>query len=274
MGVWPPDPPGLRAAGSRECFPALARQVLAPEEYRAAIVIGPRQVGKTTLVHQIIATVLDQGFPPAYILYVDLELDPFRGVGLRDLVRDRPSNPHPAYPVLCLLDEIHYYRTWAADLELLVDQWRHRFRFLLTGSASRELRLGMEESLQGRYDRFSLFGLSLREFRDLRESRRCAGAHPLPAREHLMAYLERGGFPAHATTAELPVVRRRIQEDVSMRAVSHDIVARLSGLKGREVRDDEGLRRFFLHLVENPGAKLNLAAMSKAVAISPITANK
>jgi len=101
---------------------------------------------------------LQQGNPPENILYADLELDPFRGIPLTDLVRRRPAKARPGHPVLFVLDEVHYCRTWAQDLKVLVDRRAHRF--LLAGSASRELLAGMEESLPGRYDGFPLFGRS------------------------------------------------------------------------------------------------------------------
>ncbi len=256
---------GSRPPVERVVFPALARLVLAPDERRAAILLGPRQVGKTTLAHMVIADALRRGWPPKNILYVDLELDPFRGARLLDLVEGRPVQPSPDWPVLFVLDEVQFCTTWAEELKVLVD--RRAGRFLLTGSASRELLLGMDESLPGRYDRFSLFGLSLREFVELRE---LCGIRSLPLREHLQAYLELGGFPEHACSRDVPLVRRRILEDVAMRAISHDIVARLSG----EIRNDVGLRHLFYHLVEHPGAKLNLDGLAREVEVSHVTAKK
>ncbi len=255
----------------RELFQDVFQRVLAADEYRAIMILGPRQAGKTTLAWQVIDRAIAGELPPQNILYADLGLDPFRGLSLFDLVRDRPPGAHSDYPTLFVLDEVHHCQTWAEELRVLVDRRKHRF--LLTGSASRELLLGMEESLFGRYDRFSLYGLSLQEFALLRDTSRGLSV-PLPPRQHLDPYLDRGGFPAHATTEDLRLIRLRIHEDVAMRAISHDIIARTSGLKGQEIRDDEGLRRLFVLLVQHPGAKLNLDRLSKDVGISPITANK
>lgn len=253
----------------RSIFSDLAQHLIHRQDRRAAIVLGPRQAGKSTLVKQLIDHALQEGLPPQNILYADMEEDALRGRSLREVFAAAPVQPEPAFPRLVAFDEVHFCRTWAKDLMTMVDE--QRGRFLLTGSAANELNEHMEQSLQGRYDRFRLRGLDFPEFLALRQLRH---GQTRPQRDELLDYLQRGGFPEHATEPDLAHVRRRIREDVSTRAISHDIVARLAGEKGRAVRDDQGIRRLFLHLVEHPGARLNLQKTSAALGITHVSAKK
>lgn len=115
---------------------ALARQA-------AVALIGPRQVGKTTLAHEIGEN--------ADALYLDLETRADRGkladpaLFLRDY-QDR----------LVILDEIHRVPELFQELRGLIDQGRRRGkrtgRFLVLGSASMDLLRQSGESLAGRIE--------------------------------------------------------------------------------------------------------------------------
>lgn len=112
---------------------ALARQA-------AVALIGPRQVGKTTLAHQIAET--------TNALYLDLELRADRGK-LADpaLFLTRYEDR------LVILDEIHRVPELFQELRGLIDAGRRRgrrtARFLLLGSASIDLLRQSGESPAG-----------------------------------------------------------------------------------------------------------------------------
>jgi len=109
----------------------------------AVALIGPRQVGKTTLAHQIAA---ESG---KAALYLDLEAR-----------EDREKLSDPALFLrsyedrLVVLDEIHRVPELFASLRGLIDQGRRRGlrhgRFLILGSASIDLLRQSGESLAGR----------------------------------------------------------------------------------------------------------------------------
>src|SRR3990172_4717854 len=79
---------------------------------------GPRQVGKTTALYQVVEAELREGTPPREILLVRFDLQPVQEAGLLPIVRwyeaeilarpfDRGSPP------LLLLDEVHKLPRWA-----------------------------------------------------------------------------------------------------------------------------------------------------------------
>jgi uncharacterized protein len=112
--------------------------------------IGPRQVGKTTLAKAIQAT-----FAPA-VERLDLELpsdvDKLQNAELH--LRERAAS-------LVILDEIQRMPDLFPLLRALVDEDRRNGRFLILGSSSPDLRRQSSESLAGRiiYHELGPFGL-------------------------------------------------------------------------------------------------------------------
>lgn len=128
----------------------------------AVALIGPRQVGKTTLAHAIAETI------PS--LYLDLESSEDRNKLVEpalflNLYEDR----------LVILDEIHRVPELFQNLRGLIDQGRrkgHRTgRFLILGSASMDLLRQSGESLAGRIAYIDMGPLDIREIEDDQEER-------------------------------------------------------------------------------------------------------
>lgn len=121
------------------------------EEFPAVSILGPRQVGKTTLAEEIASTLMPEA------IYMDLE-------STADLAK--LSDPEAYFELhqgkLIILDEIQRTPELFAVLRGVIDRRRRAgFRtcqFLILGSASLELLKQSSESLAGRiaYQRFSL----------------------------------------------------------------------------------------------------------------------
>lgn len=156
----------------------IQRRIISDVESRlrtmpAVVLLGPRQVGKTTLAKQIQATA-------AAATYVDLETSPNR-----DLLRDNPQTYLRAHAdELVILDEVQRVPGLFQELRGVIDRGRQgegraNGRFLLLGSASRELLAQSGESLAGR--------IAYRELTPL-------GITEIP-RDGLDSLWLRGGFP-------------------------------------------------------------------------------
>ncbi|HVE86382.1 MAG TPA: ATP-binding protein [Myxococcales bacterium] len=132
------------------------------------VVRGPRQVGKTTAIHQIIEELLAAGIPGTDVLFIrfDLELLREEAAGLRGVlrwfaseIRKRPlAEGAPAY---LLLDEVHKLRRWSEEVKHAGDTFP--LRILLTGSSSVLVARGGRESLAGRAFTTELPPFSFRE---------------------------------------------------------------------------------------------------------------
>jgi predicted AAA+ superfamily ATPase len=109
------------------------------KEFPAVALLGPRQVGKTTLAKNIIAKQNKRA------LYFDLEND-------ADVSRLKdPSFIFGQYQHNCIiLDEVQRMPQLFSQLRPAIDRHRKPGRFILTGSASPDLVKGVSESLAGR----------------------------------------------------------------------------------------------------------------------------
>jgi hypothetical protein len=114
---------------------------------------GPRQVGKTTALYQVVAERLRAGVAPSDIFLIRFDLQPLQEASLLSLlawyaeeVRKRPLGEGP--PPLLLLDEVHKLDRWAEQVKHVFDTFR--VSMVLTGSSSVLVARGQRESLAGR----------------------------------------------------------------------------------------------------------------------------
>ncbi len=220
---------------------------------RAAALLGPRQVGKTTLLLQAIDELLGRGWPPANITFFDFSDERLTSdVSPREVVASRPVGLSPDVPRAFLFDEIQLASGWQNWLKAAVDQSRRDTgpgaRLVVTGSAASSLRHGGVESGQGRWDEIPIEGLTFPEFLRLASP---PGASLIVRNPQVLdRYLEVGGFPEHLSPeTSAREARRRIREDIADRAILRDLL--------RTGADVERLRRLFVYLVNDSGSTWN-----------------
>ena len=209
------------------------------DEAPAVVLLGPRQVGKTTLARDIAA-----GEPGC--LYLDLEApgDVARLADPERYLREYAG-------CLVILDEIQRMPGLFEVLRGQIDERRRQGRrtrqFLLLGSASDALLRQSAESLAGRVIYDELPGLDALEI----------GPEP-PAREKLWV---RGGFPdafgarsdAVSTRWRLGFIRTYLERDIPQFGVRVPA---------------ETLRRFWTMLGHRQGGLLNASELARSLAVS------
>ena len=121
----------------------------ASETFKCLLVNGPRQVGKTSLLKEML---------DGDRVYVTLD-DPFA----RSLARRDPERFLKAYPAPALIDEIQYAPNLFPYIKMAVDASQGRGQWWMTGSQQFRLMKGVSESLAGRVAILRLQGLSQRE---------------------------------------------------------------------------------------------------------------
>lgn len=123
--------------------------------FPAVGLLGPRQVGKTTLAKQIAAN------RDSNAVYLDLET-----------ARDRAKLQAPHLFLngyedqLVILDEIHFMPELLPELRSIIDENRRPGRFIILGSASPELLQKSAESLAGRIGYLELTPFMLEEIQE------------------------------------------------------------------------------------------------------------
>lgn len=143
----------------------------------ATVLRGPRRVGKTVLLRQLMENLLAEGVDAARILYVPFDDIPsLRGVTDPILAIARwfetsslglsfNESARAGRIAYILLDEVQNLDNWAPQVKQLVDN--HDVRMLVTGSSSLRIEAG-RDSLAGRITTVDLGPLLLREIAGLR----------------------------------------------------------------------------------------------------------
>jgi uncharacterized protein len=115
---------------------------------------GPRQVGKSTALLQLVQRLISKSVRPNDVLMVRFDLDLLRELdALLPILRwyekeIRKADLHDAPPFYLLLDEVHKLSRWDSQVKHVFDTYRPRM--VLTGSSSVLVARGQRESLAGR----------------------------------------------------------------------------------------------------------------------------
>jgi hypothetical protein len=208
------------------------------ERMPAVVLLGPRQVGKTTLAKQIA-----KRWPTSH--YVDLATAPSRDLirrGPRLYLEDHAND-------LVILDEVQRAPGLFEELRGIIDRGRRGHgrangRFLLVGSASQELLGQSGESLAGRAAYRALSPLGVTE---------------VPAEDHDTLWV-RGGFPtsfmaAHDSTS------RDWRRDLVATCLERDIPT-----LGPRVQTD-ALHLLWTMLARDQGGLLNASRLARDLGI-------
>ncbi|MCL2336902.1 MAG: ATP-binding protein [Firmicutes bacterium] len=125
----------------------------ASEQFRALIVTGSRQVGKTTLLKHLAEKERE---------YVTLDDPVEREAAVREpaLFLERHQPP-------VIIDEIQYAPNLLPYIKMYVDTHQHRGDFWLTGSQKFHLMKDVSESLAGRIAVIEMYGLSQSEIENV-----------------------------------------------------------------------------------------------------------
>lgn len=265
-------------------------------------ITGPRRVGKTTVLRQLVRHFIRQGKDPHRLVYYSLD-DPalFRpnvqpGRVFESLMielRKRAGKQK----VLLLLDEIQRLDRWELYLKKYYDLG-YPFRFVISGSASSPIFKKTRESLLGRVKDYHLLPFSFREFL----------LYSLQGKENLLGELSSIRETGTALMGMLAGDPRHLDlEKVTLHHVSDDLWTVCKDLSKKyvseggfpevwnlptweqkvdylydnqvkkviyedlvlaaEFRKPEQLKRFYLSLLEKPGREVNLSGVAKETRI-------
>ncbi len=244
---------------------------------RAVVLLGPRRVGKTVILHQAIQRLIDDGVAPTDILYVSVDTPVYSGLPLeRLLTLFRSLHGHDADRRLFVFyDEIQYHPDWEVHLKSLVDSYV-RYQFVVSGSAAAALRMKSHESGAGRFTDFLLPPLTFTEFLQFT-------GRPVedPSAElftddamsslnvSFVDYLNYGGFPEAVLDDD---VRRSMDRYIANDIIDKVLLRDLPSLYG--IGDTAELNRLFTTIAYNTGNEVNLEELSKASGVAKNTLKK
>jgi predicted AAA+ superfamily ATPase len=136
---------------------------------RAVVLMGPRRVGKTVMIHQAIQGLIDAGVLPNRLCYFSVDHPIYNGLSLDKLLDyygQATGVDYRTKQIYAFFDEIQYLREWELHLKSVVDTYPN-VKAVASGSAAAALRLKSEESGAGRFTDFLLPPLTFYEYLDL-----------------------------------------------------------------------------------------------------------
>lgn len=213
------------------------------KEFPAVVILGPRQVGKSTLAKQIAA----KGKRP--VAYIDMEQ-----ASDRRKVDDPETFFFENRDKLVIIDEIQQKPELFTALRPEIDAFRKPGRFILTGSASLHLIKGASESLAGRLAYMPLTPFNLTEV---------VGQKYL-----LQRHWFRGGFP-EAFLAKNDDTFHRWMENYITSFVQRDLQMMFDVNLSPEV-----IRTLWSMLANNSGGVLNIENYARAIGITGPTVKR
>ncbi len=229
--------------------------------FGAVLVSGPRQVGKTTLLEQVV-DVTSQ---------VTLD-DPL----LRAAAQEHSGTFLKDFPPPVFIDEVQYAPQLFPYVKMSLDASHQKGQFYMTGSQQFELMAQVTESLAGRLGLLTLLGLSLRErvgvtmslpfvpTPDYFEARRTDRVHL--SYDDVWQIIHRGSLPELALNDDSvwqlfygAYVKTYIERDVRQLA---------------QVGNEVKFLNFMTVAASCTGQLLNLASLARDVGVSPSTAER
>lgn len=243
---------------------------------RAVVLMGPRRVGKTVLIHHAIARLLAaKYYAPREIGYASLDQPLYARLSIEEIAGEiREASGSREGPRALFLDEIQYLADWERHLKAFVDA-HPGIRCIVSGSAAAALRLKSMESGAGRFTDFLLPPLTFYEFLDLqdidglvetKDDTEFQTTDLSKLNHHFIDYINFGGFPEAISS---PAVRSDLSRYIGADIVDKVLLRDLPSLYG--IQDVQELNALFMTLVFNTAEEVSLGDLSQRSGVTKPT---
>jgi uncharacterized protein len=242
---------------------------------RAVVLMGPRRVGKTVMMHHSIEKLLQIGISKHNICYVGIDNPIYLYFGLEELfsfARTAAGNNN-LNGWYVFFDEIQYLKDWELHLKVLVDSYPHT-KFIVSGSAAAALKVRSYESGAGRFTEFMLPPLTFHEYIHLKKYDHLirptttewngnltdfyTTINIKEINNHFIDYINFGGYPEVIFSEKIRAnPGRYIKSDIVDKVLLRD----LPSLYG--IQDVQELNSFFTTLGYYSGNEVSLDTLSK-----------
>jgi uncharacterized protein len=258
--------PFVTFSHERAYFPAFKALVTNWAVRRSVILMGPRRVGKTVMLQQLVESLIGEGFDPKSVMYASMDTPLYSGMSLERLLHMFVGDVDISLGKqrVVIFDEMQYLKGWEIQLKILTD--RHPdIRFVASGSAAAALKLKSQESGAGRFTEFVLPPLTFSEFLDFRgltdrlilvarddTVRRFSAPNIVALNEAFVDYVNFGGYPEAVLNADVQSnISRYLGRDIVDKVLLRD----LPSLYG--IQDIQELNRLFTTLAYNTGQEVS-----------------
>jgi len=275
------------------------------EDRRILSLIGPRRVGKSTLIYQTIDFLLKSHIDPKRILLFSGDEPGLfsNNETISDILRDysrevlNQSLESLENKIYIFIDEIHFIKDWQLYLKSLYDR-RYNIKFVISGSSSTHLFKDSRESLMGRLDDIYILPLGMGQFTkfysaykkelnldtlnqilplqslfdDPKEYYRILNENKYKIAEYegimnkiVKSHLLVGGYPEYFDTNNMLLWQKRLVDDIISRGLYRDIVG-IYNIKNPEI-----LERLMYYIAANSGGEFSYSNIAQTLGVDTVT---
>lgn len=223
------------------------------EKKHITFVIGLRRVGKTTILKQVIARLIDK-IKPQHILFLSLDhsaLAPFSLLQLVEKYREVHGIPFKE-KIFLFFDEVQYHEKFEQDMKILHDH--ENVKIYASGSNSLLLK-DKKAFLTGRNVQRVINPLTFDEVLLFKGIKISAGEKQLQ-QKHFLEYLEQGGMPEYILTNDPEKITSLVNN-----IIYKDIVGK------HNIKNVKKIQELFLLLCERVGKRLTYNKLANILGI-------
>ena len=247
---------------------------------RFPVLSGPRRVGKSTIMFQIIDELLQSGVNPSRIMYYTLDEFPNDSISVKDAVDIFRRYYCDGDEYYLFIDEAQKDPSWKNYLKTVYDL-NPKVKAMVTGSASVELEKNSDDSGTGRFFTVKIPTLSFYEYCELcgkhikiDDGIDIFSFHKLPIQEQtaivtkisplhrdMIRYLTCGGFPEFVGSDDYSYISILIRDQVINKVVRQDIP------RAFNIRNTDGLANLYTYFCFNSSEVVNIDTISNLLQI-------
>lgn len=229
------------------------------------LLIGTRQVGKTTILHQV-QDILKEQKQSCYFLNLE---DP----DYLAILRESPKGLFKIFPLdlqrknFVFIDEVQYLEDPSNFLKYFYDQYRGQIKLIVSGSSAFYLDRKFKDSLAGRKKLFYVFTLSFKEFLRFKNEDQLAQRElihlAVSEREKVVFYYQEyliyGGYPR-------VVLSPLAEKEEVLRELAYSYIKK--DIYEANIRHDEIFYQLFKILAGQVGNLVNTTELSNTLGVS------
>ena len=265
-------------------FSGLANET---EIQRSVVLMGPRRVGKTVMLHHWVQELLERDISARKIIFITIENPIYNNISLEQLftyAREAAGTKEDLEGWFVIFDEIQYLKNWDVHLKSLVESYR-KTKFVVSGSAAAALQFKSKESGAGRFSDFMLPPITFYEFITMQGLEHMIKPIQLPWGENKVPFFEApdikqfnklfidyinfGGYP-EAIFSE--VVRKNPERFIRQDVVDKVLLRDLPSLYG--IADVQELNSLFTTIAYNSGQEFSLETLGRQSGSTKISIKK
>ena len=268
---------------------------------RILSIIGPRRVGKSTLMYQTINYLLEKqnvdakrillfsGDDPSLFFNENDKLSNVLEMYFNEILEENVSKLTDK--VYIFIDEIHFIKNWQNYLKTYFDR-KYNIKFIITGSSSMHLFKGANESMLGRIENIYVLPLTFNQFMNFymtyiskdvdieipkidlnnmdKSIKKLEDIYynqdlKVKIQRILKKYILVGGYPEYFEIKDIDVWQKQLTEDIITRGIYKDILT-IYNIKSPEI-----LEKLLYYIAANNSQAFAYSGIASTFGIDTVT---